>query len=295
MSVQELQTRRATEPHEREDVAGIFPAQELRHAVENGWISSGEYRIPGRNIQPASVDLRLGDFAWALRCSFLPDARSTVMDRVAHLAQDKIDIRSGATLERDRPYLIPLVEEVRLPPDVHAKTNPKSSTGRLDVFTRVITERNSRFDEVAAGYSGKLYLEVVPRSFAVRVTELMSLNQLRLAVGEPLVRDADLPGVHDKSPLLYMESEPLPREKLAIADGLFLSIDLSGPPDTPVGFRAKEHSHRIDMSKIGHYSWRDYWEPVYPERRGGIVLPQRFSTCSSRQRGSASHPIMRPR
>lgn len=272
MSVQELQTHHITDPDEREAAGGIFPSQELRRAVGEGWISSGEYRVPDRNIQPASLDLRLGAFAWALRCSFLPDARSTVMDRVADLAQDKIDIRNGATLERDRPYLIPLVEEVHLPPEVHAKTNPKSSTGRLDVFTRVITERNSRFDEVAHGYGGKLYLEVVPRSYAVRVTELMSLNQLRLAVGEPLVRDADLRNVHDESPLLYMDSGPLPREKLAVTDGLFLSIDLSGPPDTPVGFRAKAHSHRIDMSKLGHYSWRDYWEPVYPERRGGVVL-----------------------
>lgn len=152
-----------------------------------------------RNIQPASLDLRLGAFAWALRCSFLPDARSTVMDRVADLAP----------------------------------------TG---VFTPVITERNSRFDEVAPGYSGKLYLEVVPRSYAVRVTELMSLNQLRLAVGEPLVRDADLPSVQEESPLLYMDSGPVPRERLAITDGLFLSIDLSCPPDAPVGFRARRRT-----------------------------------------------------
>jgi dCTP deaminase len=194
------------------------------------------------------------------------------MDRVDDLALERIDIRDGVTLERDRPYLIPLLEEVRLPPHVRAKANPKSSTGRLDVFTRVMTDGNNRFDEVAPGYRGRLYLEVVPRSFAVRVQRLLSLNQLRLALGDPRVRDADLPRIHERNPLLYLDSGALSNTDLAIADGLFLSVDLSGPPDRVVGYRAKKHSHRLDMAKLRHYEWRDYWEPVYPERGGRIVL-----------------------
>ncbi len=251
---------------------GVLPSQGLRRAVDEGWVSSGDFRIRPESIQPASIDLRLDDHAWALRCSFLPSTGTRVMDRVDDLALDRIDLRDGVTLERDRPYLIPLVEELQLPAHVRAKANPKSSTGRLDVFTRVITDGNHRFDEVPAGYQGKLYLEVVPRSFAVRVQPLLSLNQLRLAAGDPRVSDSELLRVHDEFPLLYMDTHALPASDLAIADGLFLSVDLSGPPNRVVGYRAKKNSNRLDMSLLAHYEWRDYWEPVYPEAGARIVL-----------------------
>ena len=253
-------------------MTGIVPGQGLADALQAGWITSEKYRIPDSSIQPASMDLRLGARAWALRCSFLPDNGSTVMERVEELAQEELDIRDGAQLERDRPYVIELVEEVRLPGEMRAKANPKSSTGRLDVFTRVITDRNNRFDEIPVGYEGKLYLEVVPRSFAVRVEELLSLNQLRLVEGDARVTDAELREIHAEVPLLYRGDDPVPVEELAVADGLFLGLDLRGPRDRVVGFRAKRHSHRVDMTKIRHYDWRDYWEPVHPEEGGRIVL-----------------------
>jgi dCTP deaminase len=252
---------------------GVLPYQGLQEAVERGWVASGEhYRVPPASIQPASIDLRLGEHAWALRCSFLPDARSSIEDKVEKLVLDRISIRDGATLERERPYLIPLMEGLDLPPEVRGKANPKSSTGRLDVFTRVITEGNTRFDEIPAGYRGPLYLEVVPRSFAVKADQLLSLNQLRLSVGASRVLDAELPGIHAETPLLYMDSEPVPSGDLAIADGLFLGVDLAGPHDRVVGFRARKNSLRLDMSQVGHYPWRDFWEPVYPEPGGRIVL-----------------------
>src|SRR3954465_6554965 len=177
-------------------MTGIVPGQGLADALANGWITSEKYRIPDSSIQPASMDLRLGARAWALRCSFLPDTGSAVMDRVHDLAQEELDIRDGAQLERDRPYVIELVEDLRLPGEVRAKANPKSSTGRLDVFTRVITDRNNRFDDIPAGYSGRLYLEVVPRSFTVRVKRHLSLNQLRLIAGESRVSDRELRDAH---------------------------------------------------------------------------------------------------
>jgi dCTP deaminase len=253
-------------------MTGIVPGQGLADALQAGWITSEKYRIPDSSIQPASMDLRLGARAWALRCSFLPDNGSTVMERVEELAQEELDIRDGAQLERDRPYVIELVEELRLPPALRAKANPKSSTGRLDVFTRVITDRNNRFDEIPAGYSGTLYLEVVPRSFAVRVEELLSLNQLRLVEGDARVSDTELRDIHTGVPLLYRGDEPVPAEELEVADGLFLGLDLKGPRERVVGFRAKRHSHRVDMTKLRHYDWRDYWEPVYPEDGDRIVL-----------------------
>jgi dCTP deaminase len=251
---------------------GVFPSQALSQAIEREWVSSGDYRIRPEAIQPASIDLRLGDFAWALRCSFLPDVDSTVEEKVEDLAFQKVDLRDGAVLERDRPYLVPLIEELALPEDVRAKANPKSSTGRLDVFTRVITDRHHRFDDIRAGYHGKLYLEIVPRSFAIQVKTGLSLNQLRLSRGEVRLGDEQIRGLQDESPLLYLGDDALGHSELALADGLFLSLDLSGPADRTVGYRAKKNSLPVDLSRIRAYRWSDFWDPVYPERGGRVVL-----------------------
>jgi len=257
---------------EAERVAGVLPSQQLKAAIDAGWVDSGDYRIKPEAIQPASIDLRLGDHAWALRCSFLPDVDSTVEEKIEGLAFQKIDLRDGATLERDRPYLVPLIEGLALPPEIRAKANPKSSTGRLDVFTRVLTDRQHRFDEIQPGYRGRLYLEVVPRSFAIQVRTGLSLNQLRLAHGDARLRDEDVRVMQGEFPLLYLDSHALRETELALADGLFLSVDLSGPGDRIVGYRAKRNSLPIDLSRIRAYRWTDYWDPVFPEEGGKIVL-----------------------
>ncbi|HEY2397612.1 MAG TPA: 2'-deoxycytidine 5'-triphosphate deaminase [Solirubrobacteraceae bacterium] len=251
---------------------GVLPSQRLREAVSDGWIVAGDWRIPPSSLQPASVDLRLGEHAWALRCSFLPDSDSTVEEKIADLAFERIDLRDGATLERDRPYLVPLIEELRLPSEIRAKANPKSSTGRLDVFTRVLTDRNHRFDEIAAGYGGKLYLEVVPRTFAIRVKTGLALNQVRLISGDGRLSDEQLVALHREIPLLYADSEPVPDAALSLGDGLFLSLDVSGPSERIVGYRAKKNSLPIDLTRAGTLSWREFWEPVHPERGARIVL-----------------------
>jgi dCTP deaminase len=251
---------------------GVLPSQELNRAIEAGWVSSGDFRIRPEAVQPASIDLRLGDHAWALRCSFLPDVDSTVEEKIDGLAFQKVDLRDGAVLERDRPYLVPLLEELALPEDVRGKANPKSSTGRLDVFTRVITDRHHRFDDIRAGYRGRLYLEVVPRSFAIQVKTGLSLNQLRLSRGDVRLGDDEIRGLQDDSPLLFLDGSPLDDEHLAVSDGLFLSLDLSGPDDRVVGYRAKKNSLPVDLSRIRAYRWNDFWDPVYPEPGGRVVL-----------------------
>jgi dCTP deaminase len=251
---------------------GVLPAQRLREAIAEEWIAAGAWRIPHESVQPASVDLRLGERAWALRCSFLPDSHSTVEQKVEDLAFEQVDLRDGATLERDRPYLVPLIEELRLPEHVRAKTNPKSSTGRLDVFTRVLTDRSHRFDEIAAGYQGKLYLEVVPRTFAIRVQTGLALNQVRLADGDGRLDDKQLRNLHEQTPLLFRDAAPLADSSLSLGDGLFLSLDASGGPTSTVGYRAKKNSLPIDLTKVGSLRWQDYWEPVHPEAKQRIVL-----------------------
>ena len=254
------------------ETVGVLPAQKLREAIAEEWITAGEWRIPAESVQPASMDLRLGERAWVLRCSFLPDSDSTVEEKIEDLAYEEIDLRDGATLERDRPYLVPLIEELHLPEGVRAKTNPKSSTGRLDVFTRVLTDRSHRFDEISAGYTGKLYLEVVPRTFAIRVKTGLALNQVRLLDGDGRLSDAELLALHGECPLLYLDSRALTASELSIGDGLFLSLDALGGSESVVGYRAKKNSLPIDLTKIGALRWRDYWEPVHPERGGRIVL-----------------------
>ncbi|HEY6145444.1 MAG TPA: 2'-deoxycytidine 5'-triphosphate deaminase, partial [Solirubrobacterales bacterium] len=251
---------------------GVLPSQALNQAIAEEWIASGEYRIRPEAVQPASIDLRLGDFAWALRCSFLPDVDSTVEEKIDGLAFQRVDLRDGAVLERDRPYLVPLIEELNLPEDVRAKANPKSSTGRLDVFTRVITDRHHRFDDIRTGYRGQLYLEIVPRSFAIQVKTGLSLNQLRLARGDVRLSDDEIRELQDEFPLLYLDSHALRQSEMAVADGLFLSLDLSGPMDRVVGYRAKKNSLPVDLSRIRAYRWTDFWDPVFPEAGGRVVL-----------------------
>src|SRR5271155_4525459 len=258
--------RPAAEPAEAAHSLGVLASQQLREAITGGWVTAGDWRIPVESIQPASMDLRLGEHAWALRCSFLPDSDSSVEEKIEDIAFERIDLRDGATLERDRPYLVPLIEELRLPEEIRAKANPKSSTGRLDVFTRVLTDRNHRFDEIAPGYSGKLYLEVVPRTFAIRVKTGLALNQVRLMRGDARLGDDELFSLHEQSPLLYLDSKPLAESELSLADGLFLSLDVSGSAQSIVGYRAKKNSLPIDLTKAGALSWRDYWGAVHPER-----------------------------
>ncbi|HXP37633.1 MAG TPA: 2'-deoxycytidine 5'-triphosphate deaminase [Solirubrobacteraceae bacterium] len=251
---------------------GVLPAQRLREAIANEWIVAGDRRILPESIQPASIDLRLGERAWVLRCSFLPDSDSTVEQKVEDLAFEQIDLRDGATLERDRPYLVPLIEELRLPEGIRAKANPKSSTGRLDVFTRVLTDRSHRFDEIADGYRGRLYLEVVPRTFAIRVKTGLALNQVRLSDGDSRLGDRELIELHERVPLLFRDARPLAESSLSLGDGLFLSLDASGGRESTVGYRAKKNSLPIDLTKVGALRWQDYWEAVHPEAKQRIVL-----------------------
>ena len=258
--------------------SGVLPDLHLRKAIEAGHISADPYKIGNGSVQPASLDLTLGPRAHRLRCSFLPDAK-TVADKLDEHSMGAFDLRDGAILERNRPYLIPLRERLALPPGVRAKANPKSSTGRLDIFTRVITDRSFRFDEIGAGYTGGLWLEVVSRSFTVRVQEGLSLNQLRLVVGDSRVGDAEIRSIHaSDEPLLFLGDEAVPPADMAVADGLFMSLDLrKRATGEAVGFRAKKNSRLLDLAAVERYDPDLFWEPVVPERSDRLILePEEF-------------------
>src|SRR6266571_2678295 len=241
--VEEKLTRRQTEEETGQarlglpdGVHGVLPRQSLARAVELGIIDAGEFKIQPSSIQPASIDLRLGEVAWRIGSSFLPDKRPVEV-KLKEFVVDELDLRrDGAVLETNRPYLIPLIEELSLPGDVRGKANPKSSTGRLDVFTRVITDHSYRFDEIQAGYQGRLYLEVVPLSFMVRVKQGLALNQLRLAVGQSRLSDDDIHALHEEEGVLFRDGVALEQNEVATADGLFLSLDLKGDKTGRVGY-----------------------------------------------------------
>ncbi|MPZ23131.1 MAG: 2'-deoxycytidine 5'-triphosphate deaminase [Dehalococcoidia bacterium] len=265
--------------------AGILPVQRLRDAVRDGWIASDKYRVPDESFQPASLDLRLGDYAHRLQCSFIPGDASVEEKLSDYAMGDRIDLRDGAVLERARPYLIPLAEGLRLPPQIKARTNPKSSTGRLDVFTRVITDRGYYFDEVAAGYSGGLYLEVFSRSFTIHVRQGLALNQLRLMTTDVAdMRDVELTALHASQPLIYDRGRPANTAGITTASGLLLSVDLGGAGS--VAYRAKKNSKLLDLSLDGHYDVADFWEVERPagEPRRLVLEPEEFYLLISRER-----------
>ena len=277
---------------------GILPDSHLKTLIREHAIDAAP-AITDSQIQPASVDLRLGTKAYRLISSFLPERSGTsehlnVLDLYqSELVMYDMDLTQGAILEKGHVYLVPLLEHVALPQDVRGRANPKSSTGRLDIFTRLITDLNAGFDEIPLGYRGPLYLEIVPRSFTIRVQTGLALNQLRLLTGRPTVSDPQLRALHRSAKLLYhndedvAEARPLATQDIRVDHGLFLGIDLrgSGAGREIVGYRAKKNSHVVDLSKIGHYSALDFWEPIYRQPNNTLLLePEEFYILASHER-----------
>jgi dCTP deaminase len=256
-------------------LSGVLPAQWIENAIASGYVRTPKrHPIPPRNVQPASLDLRLGTKAYRIQASFLPD-REAVETKLADYVLEEFDITDGAVLEPDCPYLIPLVEALALPDNVKARANPKSSTGRLDIFTRVISDRSLHFDDIRPGYRGPLFLEVVSRTFTVRVKAGLCLNQLRLVVGEPRVADAEVP----RNQVLFTERGSVPDSRVPVrSGGLFLSLELEGDDDGVVGLRARRNSRLLDLSLTDHYIPEDFWDPVRRERSAPRVIlePEEF-------------------
>lgn len=283
---------------------GILPIQHLKMLRDHDIMRAPEaYPILDDQFQPNSVDLRLGTTAYRVRCSFLPE-NETVESKLKRLSQHTIDIRKGAVLEQNCTYLIPLLEELHLPmtgrmipsqttplaliteEPLSAKANPKSSTGRLDIFTRLITDFSHRFEEITPGYQGKLYLEVVPKSFPIRVKTGQRLNQLRIRHGNSLLSDQDILHTHLKDPILFDEGgQPLPLEQLNVKDGLFMRVSLHGKEGEIVGYKAKKHRDLIDLERTGHYSILEFWDPIYARKDDYLILePEAFYIFASRER-----------
>ena len=242
--------------------SGYLANQSIELACHEGMVHS-RVSLLASQFQPVSLDLRLGSRAYRIQSSFLPES-VTVESKLNDVKLYDVDLRDGGILEKGAIYLIPLLEEVNFPKGFHGRTNPKSSTGRLDMFTRVIVDHGHRFDEIPAGYKGCMYLEVIPRSFPVRVREGLRLNQLRIFQGNPHLSDIQLKN-HYKKPLLLFgdDGKSIGLDDVKVDNGLFISLDLAGArKDRIVAYKAKTNSSVIDMSLNRHYHPMDFWEPI---------------------------------
>jgi dCTP deaminase len=267
--------------------SGYLTNQSIELACHEGMIHS-RVSLLASQFQPVSLDLRLGSHAYRIQSSFLPE-NDTVDTKLNEVKLYKIDLRDGGILEKGAIYLIPLLEELAFPEKFQGRTNPKSSTGRLDMFTRVIVDHGHRFDEIPNGYRGKMYLEVIPRSFPVRVREGLRLNQLRIFQGDPHLSDVQLKNHYKKTPILFGDGgRPVGVEKVKVDNGLFISLDLAGArKDRIVAYKAKTNSSVIDVSLNRHYHPMDFWEPItltQIRNKRLILEPESFYIMMSKEK-----------
>jgi dCTP deaminase len=260
---------------------GILPVQAIRALVQDGVISAqrAERPILPEQLQPASLDLRLGADAYRVRASFLPREGMRVGQRLDQLALHsfRLDAKQGAVLETGCVYVVPLLEALRLPSDTAAATNPKSSTGRLDVFTRVIADGVEAFDQIPAGYEGPLFAEICPQTFPILVREGSRLSQIRFRRGVAEEDDAALAALHRRE-------APASAKGIDIARVVDLSVNLAGDATGLVGYRAKRHTGVVDVDKPGSCRLRDYWEPMLASEDRRLILdPDQFYILASKE------------
>ena len=255
---------------------GILPDRAIHGLLKSGAIAAPE--PDADQVQPASLDLRLGEKAYRIRASFLPGRDAAVADKLERLKLHEFDLRGGAVLETGCVYLVPLQERLALPGDIAASTNPKSSTGRLDIFTRVIADRAQGFDHVEPGYHGPLYLEISPSTFPVVVRTGSRLSQIRFRSGDAALGDAELAKLHTEQTLVAAA------EPHIHGGGIGLSIDLKGDADGLVGYRGKRHTGVIDVDRKAACSILDFWEPIVNRGSADLVLdPHEFYILVSRE------------
>jgi dCTP deaminase len=255
-------------------MTGVIPNQQISTMIESGQITATPAVIAPQ-IQPASLDLRLGTVAYRVRASFLTGHGAKVTDRLQEFEMHRVDLTDGAVLEKGCVYVVPLMESLDLPQDMNAVANAKSSTGRLDLLTRTITDGGTEFDRIPSGYSGPLYAEICPRSFSVLVRPGMRLNQIRFRTGHAVLDDAALCELHKQIPLV--DGDPV------IDEGLGFSVDLNLPDTTLVGYRAKPHTGVIDLDLIDNYDPKAYWEEVHSTDGHIILDPGAFYILVSRE------------
>jgi dCTP deaminase len=262
---------------------GILPSQRIRELIAHERITTA-VPVEDDQIQPSSLDLRLGPVGYRMQASFLPGPKATVESRIKDLAMSKIDLTRPTVFEKGCVYLVPLMEQLNLTSEWSAKANPKSTTGRLDIFTRLICDGGTEFERVPEGYKGTLYAEVVPRTFTIIVQAGVKLNQLRFVRGCPPPSDTTLQELDEQETLVYGAGD-LPAEA-RINRGLMISLNLQGDPQHRlIGYRARQNTPAIDLLKNDHYDPEDFWDPIYEPRYRQIILnPDDFYILLSKEK-----------
>lgn len=256
---------------------GVFSDRDIKNLIINQGINLEQPLAPGQ-LQPASLDLRLGKKAYRVSASFIPGRQASVEEKLAELALYELDLRQDSVLETDCVYVIELLEALNLPDDIYGRTNPKSSTGRLNIFTRIFYDYAHKFDKIHKGYKGKLYIEVCPRSFPIKVRTGSSLAQIRFCKGQTILKEEALIFLQKKERLLDSDQTLITNNKLS------LSIDLSGQEQALIGYRAKRHTSYIDIDKAQSAEIDLFWEPIYKKGPKGIILdPYEFYIFSSQE------------
>ena len=257
--------------------SGILADSDIAALFETGALTSAR-ALDHDQIQPASLDLRLGSKAYRVRASFMPGPETPVAKKLERLKLHEIDLREGAVLETGCVYIVPLLEGLALPPELSASANPKSSTGRLDIFTRVITDNAQEFDKVPAGYHGPLYLEVSPRTFPIVARTGSRLSQIRFRKGGSQLNEAELGALHTAETLVASATPNISN------GGIALSIDLSGGENGLIGYRGKHHTSVVDVDKRAQHDVLDFWEPIYDRGHRELVLdPDEFYILVSQE------------
>src|SRR6202047_82809 len=266
-----------------ERTTGILPSQAIRELIAKGRII-GNRAITEEQIQPASLDLRLGDIAHRVQASFLPGPGGKVETKVKDLRMARVDLTSAAVFEKGCVYIVPLLEELDLPRDISGKANPKSTTGRLDVFIRLITDDGVEFERVPPGYKGRLYAEIVSRTFTVAVRAGMRLNQLRFVRGNPTFTDNLISNLDEQETLIYMDEEN--SAKARVDRGLKITVNLeASEPGEMVAYKARGHDPAIELDRIDYYSPEEFWEVRQQNANKDLILePGDFYILASRER-----------
>ncbi|UGX85197.1 2'-deoxycytidine 5'-triphosphate deaminase [Phyllobacterium meliloti] len=257
--------------------AGILADSGIRALYQAGALKT-ERDFDADQIQPASLDLRLGTKAYRVRASFMPGPGTPVINKLEKLKLHEIDLSQGAVLETGCVYIVPLLESLALPAGVSASANPKSSTGRLDIFTRVIVDGAQEFDKVPAGYHGPIYLEVSPRTFPIVARVGSRLSQIRFRTGRAQLDETELTALHKNETLVASDTPNIS------GGGIALSIDLTGDKNGLVGYRGKHHTGVVDVDKRGAHDLFDFWEPIHDRGARELVLdPDEFYILVSRE------------
>ena len=255
-------------------IVGVLPSQSISRLIADKIITA-DIPIEPNQVQPASLDLRLGKIAWRVRASFLTGEGKNVKDLLDKFEMHQIDMREGAVLEKGCVYLVPIEEKLNLPANLSAVANAKSSTGRLDLLTRIITNKGTEFDRIPTGYKGQLFVEICPRSFSVLVRPGMRLNQIRFRNGQSILSDNELIELHTKEKLIDCE--------LKVDGGLGFSVDLKSAEGSLVGYQAKPHTGIIDLDNVNSYKREDFWQEVHSSNGQIILDPDAFYILVSKE------------